>query len=247
MLTDVRREEIVKLVNTQGNVNVQDLIQRFNVSESTIRRDLVELDKAGALVKIHGGAMSLADTNITLDYDVSEREEKFKEDKIRIAKYAAAQIKNNDLVYIDTSTTTIQMIDYITAANAAFVTNGIILARQLAAKGYKVSLPGGTLKIPTEAIIGEETLSFLSRYHFTVGFFGTNAITIDAGFTTPEAREAAVKGFAMKQSKNRYVLADASKFDKVSSITFGAFDSADIITTGDVPVSYVGEENVILV
>lgn len=245
MLTDVRREEILKLVNARGSINTKELVKQFNASESTIRRDIVELDKAGTLIKVHGGAISLFNNNITYDYAVSDRENQYREDKIQIAKYAATLIKDKDLVYIDTSTTTSHIIDYITASDVNFVTNGIAIAQELAAKGYAVSIPGGILKASTEAIVGEEAILYLSRYHFAIGFFGTNAITKENGCTTPEVREASIKSVAMKQCGKKFILSDASKFGKISSICFADFQDATIITAGKLPSGYEGMPNII--
>ena len=75
----------------------------------------------------------------------------------------------------------------------------------------------------------------IRRYHFTKGFFGTNGVTKKTGFTTPEASEAVVKEIAMAHCRDRYVLSDHDKFGKVSSVTFGAFQSAIILTDRKVP------------
>ena len=79
-------------------------------------------------------------------------------------------------------------------------------ARKLAAKGFHVHLPGGEFKSVTEAIVGEEALESLQKYNFTIGFFGTNGVDIEAGYTTPGLREAKVKEYAMKRCRECYVL-----------------------------------------
>ena len=112
-----------------------------------------------------------------------------------------------------------------------FVTNAISHAKLLAEKGCRVYLLGGEFKFQTEAIVGEEAMEMLSKYNFTKGFWGTNGISVSKGYSTPEIKEAMVKKYSMKNCKRCYILADASKFDQLSSVKFADFDQATILTT----------------
>lgn len=232
MLTQERHALILEKLEKESVVYLSDLINLLDASESTIRRDLNYLDKAGLLKKVHGGATSLNSKLInTTEFEVEVRQGINKEDKIAIAKYAASLIKNDDLIYIDSGTTTELMIDFIEAKGATFVTNGIGHAKKLIHKNLTTYILGGELKLTTEAIIGIEAINSLRKYNFTKGFFGANGIDIERGFTTPDIREAMVKEEALKKSKLSFVLADNSKFNKVSSITFGEISNTSIITT----------------
>ncbi|RBP44034.1 DeoR/GlpR family DNA-binding transcription regulator [Garciella nitratireducens] len=230
MLSDERQIQIAQLVENKGSVTVHELMEIFKVSESTIRRDLTELDANGKLVKVHGGAIALHSVYCTTDDDFKERKNWNKEGKIAIAKYAASLIQPNDFVFIDAGTSTEFMIDFITSKNVIFVTNAVSHARKLTQKGFKTYVLGGEFKQITEAIVGEETILSVSKYNFTKGFFGTNGISKRNGFTTPDLKEAQVKQEAIRRCKECYVLADSSKFNKISSITFAAFSQATIIT-----------------
>ena len=232
MLTQERHALILEKLEKESVVYLSDLINLLDASESTIRRDLNYLDKAGLLKKVHGGATSLNSKLInTTEFEVEVRQGINKEEKIAIAKYAASLIKNDDLIYIDSGTTTELMIDFIEAKGATFVTNGIGHAKKLIHKNLTTYILGGELKLATEAIIGIEAINSLRKYNFTKGFFGANGIDIERGFTTPDIREAMVKEEALKKSKLSFVLADNSKFNEVSSITFGEISNTSIITT----------------
>ena len=232
MLTQERHALILEKLEKESVVYLSDLINLLDASESTIRRDLNYLDKAGLLKKVHGGATSLNSKIInTTEFEVEVRQGINKEDKIAIAKYAASLIKNDDLIYIDSGTTTELMIDFIEAKGATFVTNGIGHAKKLIHKNLTTYILGGELKLTTEAIIGIEAINSLRKYNFTKGFFGANGIDIERGFTTPDIREAMVKEEALKKSKLSFVLADNSKFNEISSITFGEISNTTIITT----------------
>lgn len=203
----------------------------LDTSESTIRRDLNYLHSERKLKKVHGGATSLEKEFNTKDNSVSSREGLNTEDKAIIARYAATLITKNDFVYLDSGTTTNLIIDYLDEKNAVYVTNGINQAKRLISKGFKTLILGGEIKDSTEAIVGVEAINSLKKYNFTKGFFGTNGISDYRGYTTPDIKEALVKEEAMKRSRNAYILADKSKFNEISCITFGQIDEAIIVTT----------------
>lgn len=232
MLTEERFAKILSILESMGSVTVQQLMTELDASESTIRRDLTALDAAGQLIKVHGGAVLKNTAYSTRDDEVIHRKERNKEAKEIIAKYAAGLIVPGDFVYVDAGTTTERMIDYLTEKQAVFVTNAITHAKKLAGKGFTVYILGGEFKAVTEAIVGEEAVVTLEKYNFTKGFWGANGISIQSGFSTPELKEAMVKRKSMENCRERYVLADESKFNQISSVTFGSFESASIITTG---------------
>lgn len=231
MLAEERFAIILDIIEKQGSATVSELMKALDASESTIRRDLSLLNKNGSVIKVHGGAVSKKQNITTRDENVSSRQTKNAQDKLKIAKYAASLIEPNDFVYLDAGTTTEMMIDFIDTTEATFVTNAISHAKKIAIKGCRVYILGGEFKSKTEAIVGEEAVATLEKYNFTKGFWGTNGVTLENGFTTPEIKEAMVKKKSMEHCKECYVLADASKFEEVSSIKFAEFDAATIITT----------------
>lgn len=101
-----------------------------------------------------------------------------------------------------------------------FVTNAITHAKKLAQKGCIVYILGGEFKTVTEAIVGEEAVSSVEKYNFTKGFWGANGISVQRGFSTPELKEALVKKRSMENCRECYILADDSKFNQISSVTF---------------------------
>ena len=114
---------------------------------------------------------------------------------------------------------------------ATYATDSVSHALKLASRGFEVIVLGGSLKSATQAVVGPDTNSAIARYHFTLGFWGANGITREDGFTTPDAAEAEVKRLSMRQTLHRFVLADASKADRVSRVTFADFDDATLVTS----------------
>lgn len=230
MLTQDRHSKILSILKEQGSVTVARLTQVLDTSESTIRRDLTALASAGKLNKVHGGATALNQEFVRLEDNIEEKLTKNTDQKNAIAKYAAEQIQDDDFVFVDAGTTTLLMISFLKGSKATFVTNGIEHARRLAKNGCKTIVTGGQLKGSTEAIIGLVAATNLQKYSFTKAFIGANGVSEKQGYTTPDTEEAMLKAVAVEKSFVSYVLADHSKFDRVSAVSFGSLDCACIVT-----------------
>lgn len=245
MLTEQRYEEILKLIEEKKSVTVTEICELLHISESTARRDINALDQAGRLVRVFGGAV--ASDHMTFESKeptVEQKQSQNVSEKEQIARYAASLIQPSDFVYLDAGTTTGCMIDYITEASATIVTNAVMHAQRMAAKGLHVYLIGGELKSSTEAVVGSMALQTLRGYHFTKGFFGTNGVSRGEGLTTPDAGEALIKQAALEQCRKSYILCDSTKFDNVSSVTFGRMEDS-VILTEKCPERYRDCENIV--
>jgi DeoR family fructose operon transcriptional repressor len=185
----------------------------------------------GRLNKVHGGATRLREKYVVTDQSFDRRQTLHIKEKQAIAGYAKTLIEPDDFVFIDGGTTTMCLVDAIEETRAIYLTNSLPHAQRLLAKGCRTLLPGGEVKPATEVLVGSETVNTIRRYHFTVGFWGTNGAGLESGFTTPEFSEAAVKTISIEQTVRPYVLADPSKFEKISLVTFADFGSATVITS----------------
>lgn len=230
MLTHERYRLILELLNKRDTVTVSELASLTNISESTIRRDLTALDKEGKLRKVFGGAVSVRQVEGIEELAVVERDMLMTDEKERIARYAASLINDDDFVYIDSGSTTSRLVGQIGTVKALFVTNGIVHAQKLIAKGLKTIILGGTLKPKNACVVGAEGVRGLERFHFTKAFIGANGIEAEAGFTTPDSEEAIVKEQAIKRSFSSFVLADHTKLGRIYPVTFAALPSCSIIT-----------------
>ena len=111
-----------------------------------------------------------------------------------------------------------------------YVTNGVAHARLLAQKGCKVFLVGGLLRPETEAIIGAAALHSLQQYNFTKAFLGANGVALDAGFTTPDPEEAAVKATVVRRAREAWFLVDDSKFARIYPAVIAELSGGAILT-----------------
>ena len=248
MLTEDRFSRILAVVDAEGSVTVTDLVRRLDTSESTIRRDLTAMHKKGLLTKVYGGAISLKRPELMVrDEKIVNRKAMYAEEKEKIARYAASLIGPEDFVFLDAGTTTEMMIDYITSRQAVFVTHAVNHALRLAALDVRVILLGGEVKSVTETAVGEEALEYLEKFRFTKGFFGTNGISLENGFSTPDPKEAAIKTKALYASRRSYILADESKFGVESNVRFADFKDAKVITTAAPDGEWKKQKNIIQV
>ena len=235
MLTEQRYAKILELLEAQKSITVTEVRELLDISESTVRRDIVALHKAGKLTKVFGGAVALENTVIHEEPTVAQKKDVQVAEKKEIAARAADLITDEDFIYLDAGTTTGYMIEHLSGRRITVMTNAVDHAKRLADAGLKVCLVGGELKSSTEAIIGSQAVEMLKNYHFTKGFFGTNGVTKKAGYTTPDINEALVKKTAMGQCQECFVLADDTKFDKISSVTFAPYTAAKLITNEKAP------------
>lgn len=245
MLTEERHSIILDTVNKKKSAGLGELCELLNTSESTVRRDLSLLDEKGLLIKVRGGAIAVTDESFTAaEPNVEEKAGLFAAEKEAIARYAASLIEDGDFIYIDAGTTTEKMIEFIPSKSVTFVTNAFISAKKLAQKGFRVIILAGEVKTSTEAIIGSEAVTTLMHYNFTKCFMGVNGISIKGGFSTPDESEAAVKRTAVSRSKEVFILADQSKFGKITSVKFSELNRGKIITDKVPDKKYFSETSI---
>ena len=228
LLITERHRLILELLKEKENVKIHDLVELTNSSESTLRRDLDQLEKQNYLKRVHGGASLLQRKREELSM-VEKSTQNLKE-KSMIAKYAAKLIEDGDCVYLDAGTTTYQMIQYLEGKNIVAVTNGIDHLDALLEMDINTYIIGGNVKKVTRAMIGSNAYESIQNYRFDKCFIGTNAIHHELGFTTPDPEEAQLKAKAIALSREPFILTDHRKFGEVSFSKFADLHQAKIIT-----------------
>ena len=234
MLAEQRMEVILTELAQRRAVSVTDLCQVTGASEATIRRDLNTLARQRKLNKVHGGAVLIEEEFRVAEPDMDVKRQLCTAEKERIARYAVDLIEDEDVVYLDAGTTVLQMAEYLHSTRALFVTNNIECAFRLVERGLRTYVLGGFLKPGTMSVDGAETMDSLRRYNFTKAFLGVTGITVAQGFTTPDPEAAAAKILAASRAQQVYVLADSSKFGKVTAALIFPLETA-VIITDDLP------------
>jgi DeoR family transcriptional regulator, fructose operon transcriptional repressor len=214
MLTTERHKLILKLLKEKQTIKIQDIVEMTAASESTIRRDLTELEELQKLERVFGGARML-EPNLP-EPSILDKAAKNLKEKQSVARYAASLVKEGDCLFLDAGTTTSQMIPFLKDKGVTVVTNGLSHLEALMENGITSYLTGGFIKSRTGALVGPQTIQSLENYRFDKSFLGVNGIHLKSGYTTPDPEEAAVKRLASELSKSCYVVADRTKYQKIS-------------------------------
>lgn len=230
MLKQERLDKILQAIAYHKYVSVASLMALTSSSESTIRSDLIELDREGKLLRLRGGAQALNDASLSYELPFEQKMGIQIGPKHAIALKALTLISPNMHIYLDAGTTTYALAEELNIKGVQVVTNSVPIAHKVASIGQKAYLIGGELKPSTDALIGAFAQESIANFHFDIGFFGTNGVSLEQGFTTPDLIEGAMKKAAIAQCKKVYILADSTKFDVITAISFLPFDASSLIT-----------------
>lgn len=214
MLTEERHQAILRLLDQQSVVKSQELANLLNASESTIRRDLQELENEKLLERVHGGAKRIL--NLGFEQDMNEKSDKNVQEKQLVTALAATYIQDGDVIYLDAGSTTLEMLPYLVGKKIIVVTNSVHHAAKLGDLNIQTIVLGGPLKLSTKAIVGSVSMDQLSHFRFNKVFMGMNGAHLEFGLTTPDPEEAALKRLAIEQAEEAYVLIDQTKLNKVT-------------------------------
>lgn len=207
-----RRQRILQLLTTdpEANVSVSDLSDTFGVSVATIRRDLADLQDRRLVTRTYGGAalQHRPRTELTM----RERMSAHAEAKRAIGEAAAALIEDDDLIILDSGSTTEQIAAALGNRPVSVITNGLMVANQLVSEDQVgVTILGGALRGINATITGPDAESMLNRVHATYAFIGTDAIDPVRGLTSRTYAQARLKAAMMENAQRTYVVADSSK------------------------------------
>lgn len=227
MLKSKRKQLILEKVTKDKFVSLEYLVKALDTSESTVRRDLDELESERKLRRVHGGAESLH----FLQEEESNQEKSIKniQEKTRIAQKAASLIQEYDVIFIDAGTTNELLVNELHDPSVTVVTNSIHHATKLVERNIPTVIIGGVVKRSTDASIGGVALNQIGQLNFDKAFIGMNGID-DGFFTTPDMEEGAVKRAILENAKRTYVLADASKLGNTSFAKVAPVSRARLIT-----------------
>lgn len=209
-----RKHYILSFLDQNGSVTVSELSKYFGISEVSVRKLLISLEKSLLLQRTWGGAIKPIGAMKELSYQA--RETKHLAEKIAIAKVAYDFIEDGDAIYLDSGTTTYELVKLIREGpkrNILIATNAIDHAVMLIGQSdLSIILVGGEIRHNNRSCSGYLTKDTISQMVFDKGFIGIEHVSIDHGLTTPNMRDAELKRTIINSSKQCFVLADHSKF-----------------------------------
>ncbi|WP_371261464.1 DeoR/GlpR family DNA-binding transcription regulator [Bacillus sp. OV322] len=228
LLTAERHQEIMALLKMNGTVKLQELVDHLQTSESTIRRDLSQLEEMKLLKRVHGGASLLQRKG--LEPSIHEKQNKFTAEKLKIGQLASSFVEEGDCIYLDAGTTVMEMIPFLKSKNVTVLTNGVMHIQLLMENKIKSLITGGEIKVSTSAVVGSTAVNFISQFRFDKCFLGINGIHPELGFTTPDPDEALLKKMAISVSNEVYILADSTKLNESTFAKVADIHEAMVIT-----------------
>jgi DeoR family fructose operon transcriptional repressor len=235
MYAEERHEAIAGLVRQRGRIAVSDVASSFGVTTETVRRDLAQLERAGLLRRVHGGAVPTSALALA-EQALDARDTAQAEQKDRIARAAVAHVpRKGGSVVLDGGTTTGRLAGLLPADRSLLViTHAVPIAARLAgAPGIALHLIGGAVRGTTQVAVGPETVQTFGDLRADVAFVGTNALLPGHGLSTPNVEEAAVKRALVRSGRSVVVLADSSKLGRENLVRFCGLDTVDVLITDD--------------
>lgn len=230
MIPYERQQKILSIIEEKELVKIDELQEIFeNVSVSTLRRDLKELEKNRKIESLSGGAVKKIST--VGEIPISTRNTLQSEKKEKIANMAAELICDGDTIYLDSGSTCTLILDKILDKKVTIYTsntNLFSINREIAADIFVL---GGKFNPITSSLSGPFTEELLKNLYFNKSFLGANGIDETLGVTTPTIEEATKKRLVKEHSDQIYLVCDSSKFHNLSNVK--AFNLDDLIIISD--------------
>ncbi|MFT3876856.1 MAG: DeoR/GlpR family DNA-binding transcription regulator [Propioniciclava sp.] len=220
MKASQRRDAIVRMARNKGLASVEELSRAFEVTPSTIRRDLALLGQNGQLARTYGGAIAVSTTHH--EATLQERSAEGHLAKETIGRWAARQVEQGETVLLDAGTTTARVAAHLRALTPlTVVTSGLTPFMELAgATGIERVLLGGSYREVSQAFVGSLTEAALERWTFDRVFLGADAVTADRGLCEASPAQTRLKELMARAGARVYLLAHA---DKIGATPFNAW------------------------
>lgn len=238
MLKQERHDMISSLLSERGTVSVKEITNTLSVSEMTVRRDLDELAGQKRLVRVHGGARSIASTKektITREFSHLEKRQIHTAEKTSIARRAAGLIEDGDTIFLGTGTTIELMASLLPQRRMRVVTNSLPVFNLLESREeFGLCLIGGTYRPSTGAFVGPMAERSVGMIGIDKAFIGANGI-LDGTVSTSNMEEGNLQRLVLNNAASRYLLADGSKLGKRDFFCFYELnDLTAVITDGPI-------------
>ena len=222
-----RRERIQEYLATHKIVRMDDLYGMLDTSEATVRRDLEWLERAGVVERTHGGA--ILSQRLALEPEYLLRAQKHIEEKRLIGALAASLIDDNDVVFINSGTTTTQVIRNIREnAGITVFTNNVHGVLELGKAGFKNHLIGGEFQPHSNSVAGRFAIDNLRQVYADKAILGVDGVSLLYGCTVPSNQEAEVVKQMIERTRGKvFIVADSSKWGVVANFQISTIDGID--------------------
>ncbi len=228
-----RRERIQQYLAVHKIVRMDELNKMLDTSEATIRRDLEWLEREGTLERTHGGAV--LSQRLTLEPEYVQRVQRHPEEKRLIGELAASLIADGDVVFINSGTTTTQVIRHIRRdANITVFSNNLYAVLEMGETGFKFNLLGGEFQPHSNSVAGRFAMDNLRQVYADKAILGVDGISPSHGCTVPSSAEAEVLRQMIERTHGEvWIVADHTKLGVVSNFQIATIDEIDKLITDE--------------
>ena len=244
-----RQQEILTLVQQSGFVSIESLAQNFSVTPQTIRRDINSLCENKLLTRYHGGA-SIASSVENVEY--AARQVMHLEEKRRIAKVVASHIPDRASIFINIGTTTEEVAKALQHhTGLRIITNNLNVAAIMRSNpSFEIIVAGGSVRQRDGGITGEATIDFVRQFKVDFGIIGISSIDADGTLLDFDYHEVRVAQAIIDNSRQVFLVADYSKFERCAMVRLGNISQIDALFTDRSPPQFIStmltETNVVL-
>ena len=228
-------EEIALLIEKNGKMSLEELAKQFpDVSDMTLRRDLLELEKENKVIRVRGGAMSVLEVQKRSGEAYAQKSTINTDAKKVIAKKAVALIDDGVSLFLDGGTTALALAKELPDKPCHIFTNGLVVAEELAHKKQpEVILVGGSLIKENLSTASPYTKVFLENSNFELAIISASAFSFEQGFSCISQVESELLKFILARAKMVYMMLDTSKIGKIMPYTFASAEDIDVLITDD--------------
>lgn len=212
-----REDEILARLNETEYATVEYLAKKMNISPSSIRRDLKNLEERGLVTRSYGGVKLAAATGRRIPFALRSHENSLQ--KKQIAKAAVSLINPGDVVFLDGSSSAYFAAELLpSVSGVTVITNNIDAMSWLSDYDIKAYGTGGMISPENKSVlVGDYTQSFLRQIHADVMIFSVQGVTADGNLYDCYAEEVAVRNVMLRNAARRILLCDSSKLGKAST------------------------------
>ncbi|MGN6525209.1 MAG: DeoR/GlpR family DNA-binding transcription regulator [Burkholderiaceae bacterium] len=232
-----RQLELIDEVRRRQSVTVEALAERFGVTLQTVRRDVRQLTDAGLLARFHGGVRLPGSTTENIEY--RKRQQLNAASKQRIARSVAQRVPHGSSLLINIGTTTEAIArELLQHKGLRVITNNLNVAAILSDNAdCEVIVAGGVVRSRDRGIVGEVTVDFIAQFKVDIGLIGISGIEDDGTLRDFDYREVKVARAILAHSREVWVAADHSKFNRPAMVELARFDQVDMLFTDAPPPS----------
>lgn len=230
MLPSERQKKILDLLSTKDVVTIPELITEFKISIETVRRDLAILEKQGSIQKVYGGA-KIKDSSFS-EPTMENRMVNGLLQKESIGKKCCEFINDGDFIFIDSGSTTYQITKHLmNKKNLTIITNSIPVVNELMNTDFEIIIIGGKLRHNERSVVTYDYIFNFSQLNIQKSFICAGGITIQNGISDFNMQEAVTRKIIIERSREVFVAADSSKFDRDVTISIAPLNKINAIIT----------------